>query len=110
MLDEIYNSDLRLDQIPSIESDFTTIASFALTFDGYSRIKDIGSFANKTVGEFRNDQSVLLKLNLTELRACLFFEQRRYHHFGEDPEDADREYLNSLLSEITKRVENQQTN
>ena len=108
MLDEIYNSDLRLDQIPAIESDYTTIAYFALTFDGYSRIKDIASFANKTSGEYCNDQSLLLKLNLTELRACLFFEQRRYHHFGEEPEGTDREYINSLLTEIIKRVENHQ--
>ena len=105
MSDEIHYTDLRLGQIPSLDSDYSTIARFALTFDGYSRIKDIALFANKIVAEFHNDHSVMAKLTLTELRVCLFYEQRRYHHFGEDPDGEDRDYINALLLEITKRVQ-----
>ncbi len=74
MSDEIHNTDLRVDQIPPIDSDYSIIAGFALTFDGYSRIKDIALFANKITVEFHNDQSIIEKLTLTELRACLFYE------------------------------------
>ena len=106
MPDEIHNTDLRLDQIPPIDSDYSHIAGFALTFDGYSRIKDIALFANKIVEKFHEDQSATEKLTLTELRACLFYEQRRYHHFGEDPDGEDRDYINKLLLEIVNRVDN----
>jgi len=109
MPDEIHNTDLRLDHIPPIDSDYSTIAGFALSFDGYSRIKDISIFANKIVEEFKKDKSITEKLTLTELRASLFYEQRRFHHFGEDPEGGDREYINCLVSEIAQRVKNHQT-
>ena len=109
MSDELHNTDLRLDQIPPIDSEYSRIAAFALTFDGYNRIKDIALFANKIVAEFENDQAIITKLTLTELRACLFYEQRRYHHFGEDPEGEDREYINHIVSEIAQRVKNHQT-
>ena len=56
MPEEIHNTDLRIDQIPPINSDYTTIAGFALSFDGYSRIKDISIFANKIVEEVKNDK------------------------------------------------------
>ena len=109
MPEEIHNTDLRIDQIPPINSDYSTIAGFALTFDGYNRIKDIALFANKIVAEFQNDHAIVAKLTLTELRACLFYEQRRYHHFGEDPDGEDRDYIKGLLLEITKRVEDHLT-
>lgn len=107
MLEEIHNTDLRLDQIPPIDSDYSDIADFALTFDGYNRIKDIALFANKILAGFQNDQAIISKHTLTELRACLFYEQRRHRHFGEDPKGADRDYINRLLLEITKRIHDQ---
>lgn len=109
MPDEIHNTDLRLDQIPPIDSDYSTIAGFALTFDGYNRIKDIAMFANKISTKFHEDHAIVAKLTLTELRACLFYEQRRHRHFGEDPEGGDRDYINKLVVEITKRVEDHRT-
>jgi hypothetical protein len=109
MPDEIHNIDIRLDQIPPIDSEYSQIAEFALTFDGYSRIKDIAIFANKITDKFHEDQSILSILTMTELRACLFFEQRRHRHFGEDPDGADRDYLNKLVVEITTRVEDHRT-
>jgi len=109
MFEEIHNIDLRLDQIPSIESDYPAIAEFALTFDGNRRTKDIALFANKTAGEFQSDPTILSKLNLTELRTCLFYEQRRYHHFGEDPLGGDRDFINQLLLKIVEKVKLQQT-
>ena len=109
MEDEILNIDLRGDQIPSTLSDFTEISIFALTFDGYGRIKDIGSFANKISNEYDKDQTNITKLSLTELRACLFYEQRRSHHAGDEPGRLTREYINSLLKEIVIRVEDRET-
>ena len=83
-----------------------------MTFDGYNKIKDIGLFANKIVSEFEVDQTITTKLSLTELRACLFYEQRRHCHnlpMEDEPLGVEREYISSLLTEITKRVESHQT-
>ena len=109
MLNEINNSDLRINQIPEITSEYGSIADFALTFDGYKWSDQVGAFANKTVGMYYADESSLKLLSLTELRACLFFEQRRYRHMDEEPENGDREYINALLAEIINRVNEDKT-
>ena len=113
MFDEIHNTDIRLDQIPTIESGLSIIWAFALTFDGYSRIKDIGTFANRISAEFETNPIITTKLTLTELRACLFYEQRRFRHgspIDDDPIGTEREYINNLLVEISKRVTDKQIN
>ena len=38
--------------------------------------------------------------DLDELRAALFFEQRRYHHFGEGPDGSDLDYIEALVGAI----------
>ena len=43
-------------------------------------------------------------LTLDELRACLFFDQRAWRHFGEDPDDDGMEYIRALLTAIRSRV------
>ena len=109
MTDEIHNIDLKTDQIPAADAGYDQISRFALSFNGYDRIKDIALFANKTAAGFNAEPSVVSKLTLSELRACLFYEQRRHHHFGEVPVGADRDYINILIREITNRVENRMT-
>jgi hypothetical protein len=37
---------------------------------------------------------------LDELRGCLFYEQRRWHHFGEEPTGRSAEYMWALVSAI----------
>ena len=42
--------------------------------------------------------------SLTDLRTCLFFEQRRWRHFGEDPEGEDMAYIREVVEKIRGRV------
>lgn len=87
--DEVPNDELTPDSVPSAKAKWwPTIERFALTLNGYRVIGDeeCGKLANKVKGEFRQNSESLLALNLTVLRACLFFEQRRFHHFGTPPE------------------------
>lgn len=67
---------------------------YALTFDGYSYARDhlntdCGDLANRRRQEYA--KSGEWNGTFEELRCCLFFEQRRYRHFGEGPggEDLD---------------------
>jgi len=38
-----------------------------------------------------------------ELRCCLFFEQRRFHHYGKGPEGEDGEAIRLLYQTICER-------
>lgn len=90
---EITNPELKIGLIPSPDSDWNDIEEFALTYDGYS-IPGVEELANSRTAE-----------SLSELRAVLFFEQRRFRHFGYEPTGSDREYIKSLLMSIRTKVE-----
>jgi hypothetical protein len=100
----IENTGLKLFNIPAIEADYRTIAEFALTFEGYKYFPDLASYANKIVDEYHQDEKIVGSLSLTELRGCLFYEQRRYRHFGEDPDGNDLCYIHALLIEIRNKI------
>lgn len=75
------------------------IARFALAFDGYQALGDrIGDLANAAKNEW--SENGVLPQGLIELRSCLFFEQRRYRHFGSDPDEADMPYIHALVEAI----------
>lgn len=92
----IANKDLTPADIPAPQADWDTIASFALTCDGYATW---GSFEKcAEIANARRDGS------LTELRTCLFFEQRRWRHFGVDPDEKAMKYLRELIERIRRMV------
>jgi hypothetical protein len=107
MHDEIPNEHLNATAVPPATASWQTIGSFAITLNGYRAIgqKECSQLAKKVGGEFSRDAISLQSLSLTELRACLFFEQRRFRHFGSEPQDADRDYINALLETIRQKVE-----
>ena len=92
---DIANCDLTLSDVPAPDSELGTIFHFALTFDGYEYwgTEKCGRIANK-----RRHKT------LTELRTCLFFEQRRYHHIGEGPNVEDEQYIRSLITKVKAMV------
>lgn len=87
---------LRPEDIPLPNATWTEIGEFALTFDGYEHW---GSFEKcAEVANARDPQ------NLQELLTCLFFEQRRWRHFGYGPEGKDLEYIRGLVEWIRTEV------
>lgn len=93
---EIHNRDLTLADIPPSQAGWDVIGAFALTFDGY---RHWGSFeACAEVANARRGSS------LTELRTCLFFEQRRWRHFGDEPDAGAMAYIWDLVESIRARV------
>ena len=105
MFPQITNTNLTEENIPSPEAPWFEIAEFALAFDGYDvwgsfdRCAVIGNEAAKV---YHKDGT--LPGSLTELRTCLFFEQRRYHHFGESPIGGEMDYIGALLGAIAQKV------
>ena len=93
---EIANRDLSLDDVPPFNADWDQIGEFALSFNGYI---ECGSFERcaEVANNRRND-------TLTELRACLFFEQRRWRHFGYEPDAEAMAYIRGLLEKVRDKV------
>lgn len=91
----IPNGRLTLDLIPEPESSLTAIWTFALTFDGYDEwgFHMCAQIANARLSE-----------TLTELRTCLFFEQRRCRHLDMEPDPAVMDYICGVLQSIRNEV------
>jgi hypothetical protein len=82
--------------IPDVNSDWGTIAAFALTFNGYNYINggplELSYFCDSIVNAGMNNAS------LDELRACLFFLQRVGRFCGDEGSDYDLEEARELLA------------
>ena len=93
----IQNADLTLSDIPVPDADINEIGCFALTFDGYEHWGAFEKCAEVANAERQN--------TLTDLRTCLFFEQRRWRHSGYGPDEEAEAYWRSLVAKIRARVE-----
>jgi len=107
MPDEIRNEHLNAFAVPPISASWQVIGTSALTFNGYKTLggfKQCAELANRIKREFSAKVTPLRSLSLTELRSCLFFEKRRFNHYGEDPQGDDRAFINSLIEAIREKV------
>lgn len=105
MFEIIANSDLTEQNVPDLTATWDEICNVALTFDGYDHCGSFDACAdigNHWVGVYAERQGLPDSLN--DLRTCLFFEQRRWHHFGESPGEQAMEYIYALLEAIRHRV------
>jgi len=79
-----------------------SVLSFAsMTFYGYDRFgghEKLAEFANGALKHWRRDGS--LPTNERDLRGSLFFEARRWHHLGAEPDAEAEHYIRSLLGGI----------
>lgn len=105
MFEEIESLDLAEQDVPAPGAGWYRIAEFALTFDGYGYWGSFGKcadIANRYAEAYANQQA--LPDSLTELRTCLFFEQRRYHHYGWSPDEVAIRYIRALIEGIRRKV------
>jgi hypothetical protein len=103
--EEIANADLRERDVPTPGAGWHEIGRFALSFNGYEWCGSFGECAdvgNRGLEAFR--ESGALPESLAELRTCLFFEQRRWRHFGLDPGDEAMSYVRALVEAIRDKV------
>jgi hypothetical protein len=92
----IATAKLEVKHLPPDDADVYELIKFAHTFDGYARW---GSFAKCAEIANARDHSTIDKL-----RTCLFFEARRWRHFGETPDDDALQYWQSLVAGISERM------
>lgn len=106
MFQTIANADLRPEDLPASTANWETIGTFALAFNGYHRWPDspsCGDIANDAKEHYR--ETGQLPQDLDVLRSCLFFEQRRWRHFGDVPEGEDLAYIKALVEAIRGHVQ-----
>ncbi len=91
--------------MPAPDAGWHEIGRFALSFNGYEWCGSFGKCAevgDRGLEGFRETGAV--PESLTELRTCLFFEQRRWRHFGLDPDYRAMCYISALLQAIREKV------
>ncbi|HUI03931.1 MAG TPA: hypothetical protein VLZ77_10340, partial [Acidimicrobiales bacterium] len=98
----IANAALGPDDIPVRGDSSDALAEFALSYDGYAYWDDLPELANRVLQRWTRDRS--LPATLDELRGCLFYEQRRWHHFGEDPAGRSARYMWAVVEAIDELV------
>src|SRR5438034_11063609 len=101
----IPNNALRVADVPDITAGWPEIAEFALSFDGYEYTG--GQRGCAALAEWmRDDWRDLHQLpaHLSELRAAVFYEQRRARWTDTDPRGADLRYIRALVAAIAPLV------
>ena len=102
----VRDEDLTQADLPPPDADEDEIQAFALTTNGY---RGLGSFeacaqlAGAALGRWRADGS--LPVTLADLRCCLFFEQRRWRHYGYSFNDEALAYTRALIDAMRPLVE-----
>lgn len=104
---QIPNDELKKTDVPAMTASWPEIESFALSLNGYKAIPRDSCIrlANEVHEAFLEEATIPHELTLTELRACLFFEQRWYHQCDAVPEGGDLAYLRALLDSICEKAE-----
>ena len=105
LFEEIPNADLKEEDIPVADAEYHEITSFALTFDGYEAwgsFRGCAEVANSWADAYARGQE--LPDSLTELRTCLFFEQRRFRDSRYGPSDQAMAYIRALVETIRHKV------
>ena len=102
--DEVPSTDLQPGDVPRVSDGWDVVFEFALSYDGYAHYGDrCGEIANRAAGDYSTHGR--LPDSVDVLRACLFFEQRRWRHFGETPDAEARDYFDALLEAIRQRAQ-----
>jgi hypothetical protein len=93
---EIATESLSQEDLPAPDASWYEIGRFALTFNGYA--------ASGTLGDCATIANERIHDTMGHLRMCLFFEQRRWRHFGDDPTGDDLAYIRELVEEMRRRL------
>lgn len=90
----INSGELRVTDLPTTYGEWSDYARFALTFAPRDTevCRELGSDA---FGRWRRTGE--LPIRLDELRACLWFEQRRWRFLGRDPDAEGMRYVSALI-------------
>ena len=99
----IPDSALASSRVPRHGDSWETVVDFALSYDGHAYWHGLPELAARVRRGWIRDAS--LPEDVAELRACLFHEQRRWHHFGHDPAGRSAEFMWALVDAIRSCAE-----
>lgn len=97
----VATSAMTIADLPAPDAEEGTYHRFALTFNGYEEmgsLKRCGRIANESIERWRDSRE--LPTTIDELRACMFFEQRRWHHFGYGFDEETMAYLKEIVAKL----------
>ena len=97
----IQTGELRETDLPNSYGEWTDYASFALTFTpkDSEECRELGSDAY-----YRWQRTGEVPRTLEELRACLWFEQRRWRFLGREPDRLGMQYAGALIRAMRAHV------
>ena len=98
----IVNAAVTESVVPERGESWDIVSEFALSYDGYAYWDDLPELAGRVLQGWTRDRH--LPESLDELRACLFYEHRRWHHFGQDPAGRSAGYIWALLEAVADVV------
>jgi hypothetical protein len=91
---QIHTGELRAQDLPTTYGDWSDYARFAVTFAPKDR-EGCREFATSAFARWRRTGEVPRALQ--ELRACLWFEQRRWRFMGREPDAEGMQYAAALI-------------
>jgi len=97
---------LTLSDLPTADAPERAYHHFALSYNGYEEMgttRRCGRIANQSIQRWRETRK--LPPTIEEVRACLFFEQRRWHHYGYGFDEETLTYLRELVAELGNLLE-----
>ena len=97
-------SDLTPETFPKRGAYLKDIVPLAYTFDGYAHfgMECCAEICNAALSSYyRTDE---LPSDLATLRACLFFEARRWSLYDTEPDTKARIYIHALIDAIAEQV------
>src|SRR4029078_12559088 len=98
---QIQTGELRAHDLPTTYGDWSDYARFAVTFTPKDR-EGGREFAAIAFADWRRAGEVPRALQ--ELRACLWFEQRRWRFMGREPDAEGMQYAAALIRAIGNQV------
>lgn len=96
---------LEPETFPQRGASFDELLAFAYTFDGYQRfgMEGCAELANAALSHYYHKR-VLPAGGLDVLRACLFFEARRWQLHKQEPDTKGLLYIHALVDAIAAEV------
>ena len=91
---QIQTGELRASDLPTTYGDWSDYARFAVTFSPHDR-EFCRELASDAFARWRRTGEVPPRLE--ELRACLWYEQRRWRFLGREPDSEGMRYAGALI-------------
>jgi hypothetical protein len=100
----VADDNLDITTFPKRRDPFDSIVKFAYTFDGYAHfgMEKCAEIANAALSTFYHTQ--VLPDDIDVIRACLFFEARRWTLYKKEPDNKGMIYIHALIDRLEKQL------